>query len=59
MEDGDGERFGTESLITLVKENREKPAQQIAKDLERRIEDHMGGVRGRPDAVAVIVKRSG
>lgn len=59
VEDGEGERFGTESLITLVKENREKPAQQIAKDLERRIEDHMGGVRGRPDAVAVIVKRSG
>lgn len=58
MEEAGGERFGTESLITLVKENREKSAQEIAKELEKRIMDHMGGDGSRPDAAAMIVKRS-
>lgn len=59
VENDGGERFGTESLITLVKDNRERSAQDIVKELERAIRDHMGGDGGRPDAAAMIVKRAG
>ncbi len=52
------ERFGTENLITLVKGNRERSAQDIMKELETAIRDHMGSRPQRSDPVVMIVKRS-
>jgi len=52
------ERFGTESLITLIKENRERSAQDIMAELERAIIDHGGSQPRRSDPAVMIVKRS-
>jgi sigma-B regulation protein RsbU (phosphoserine phosphatase) len=52
------ERFGTENLITLVKGNRERSAQDIMKELETAIRDHAGSRSQRSDPAIMIVKRS-
>jgi sigma-B regulation protein RsbU (phosphoserine phosphatase) len=52
------ERFGTESLIHLVKENRERSAQDIMAELEMAIKDHGVSQSQRSDPAAMIVKRS-
>jgi sigma-B regulation protein RsbU (phosphoserine phosphatase) len=52
------ERFGTESLISLVKENRERSAQDIMAELERAIKDHGVGRSQGSDPAVMIVKRS-
>jgi len=52
------ERFGTENLITLVKGNRERSAQDIMKELETAIKDHSGSRSQRSDPAVMIVKRS-
>ncbi len=52
------ERFGTESLISLVKENREKSAQEIVAELKRAIKDHGISRSHQSDPAAMIVKRS-
>jgi sigma-B regulation protein RsbU (phosphoserine phosphatase) len=52
------ERFGTESLISLVKENRERSAQDIMAELERAIKDHGICRSQRSDPAVMIVKRS-
>jgi sigma-B regulation protein RsbU (phosphoserine phosphatase) len=58
LEDGDGERFGTESLISLVKSNRERSAQDIMKELEAAIRDHAGSEGYRSDPAVMMIKRS-
>ncbi|HPJ30664.1 MAG TPA: SpoIIE family protein phosphatase [Methanothrix sp.] len=52
------ERFGTENLITLVKENRERSAQEIIQELEEAIRTHAKGQKQASDPSAMIVKRS-
>jgi len=50
------ERFGTESLISLVKENRERSAHDIMAELETAIKDL--SLSQRSDPAVMIVKRS-
>ncbi len=52
------ERFGTENLITLIKDNRERSAQDIIKELETAIKEHRGSRSQRSDPAVLIVKRS-
>ncbi|HII07105.1 MAG TPA: SpoIIE family protein phosphatase [Methanotrichaceae archaeon] len=58
VENENNERFGTENLITLVKGNRERSAQDIMKEMEKAIRDHMGSQSQRFDPAVMIVKRS-
>ena len=59
VENEDKVRFGTESLITIVKNNKDSSAQDIIKELEAAIRTHMGGLKPTSDPAAMIVKRSG
>lgn len=52
------ERFGTERLISLVKDNKERSAQDIMKELEKAIAEHQGDRPLRSDPAVLIVKRS-
>jgi sigma-B regulation protein RsbU (phosphoserine phosphatase) len=52
------ERFGTERVISLVKDNKERSAQDIMKELEKAIAEHLGGRPLRSDPAVLIVKRS-
>jgi len=58
VENEKNERFGTENLITLVKSNRERSAQDIMTELETAIKDHGGSRSQRSDPAVMIVKRS-
>jgi sigma-B regulation protein RsbU (phosphoserine phosphatase) len=58
IENDKKERFGTESLITLVKENRERSAQDIIKELETAIKDYGESRSQRSDSAVMIIKRS-
>lgn len=58
VENEKNERFGTENLISLVKSNRERSAQDIMKEMETAIRNHMGSQSQRSDPAVMIVKRS-
>ncbi|MGB3944861.1 MAG: SpoIIE family protein phosphatase [Methanothrix sp.] len=58
VEDEKRERFGTERLISLVKNNRDRSAQDIMKELETAIAEHLGGRSRGSDPAVLIVKRS-
>jgi len=58
IENEKNERFGTENLISLVKNNKERSAQDIMKELETAIREHMGDQSQRSDPAVMIVKRS-
>ncbi len=58
IENEDDERFGTENLIALIKNNRERSAQDIMKELESAIKDHVGSQSQTFHPAAVMVKRS-
>ncbi|HPE63128.1 MAG TPA: SpoIIE family protein phosphatase [Methanothrix sp.] len=59
VENEDEERFGTENLITVVKNNKDGSAEEIIKELEAAIRTHMGSRKLTSDPAAMIVKRSG
>ncbi|MGC9514564.1 SpoIIE family protein phosphatase [Methanocrinis sp.] len=58
VENEDNERFGTENLIALIKNNRERSAQDIMKELEAAIKGHVGSQPKTFHPAAMMVKRS-